>query len=99
MNAAERRIYDALIKAIDAHGKRASDFSWLWVTEEEWRNAAMEMTISTGSADSQRRAFRRNANRLLERGIVAMDKNRVWNVKKDQTDQTTADKINLSGQK
>jgi hypothetical protein len=96
LKPAERRVYDALIRAIDKSGKISGDFSWKWVSEDEWREVAFSSSISTGGIESQRRAFRRNADKLLERGMVAKDENRVWSV---EMAKRTPDRPDSTGQK
>ena len=95
MTPAESKVYDALVKAVDEHGKISSDFSWRWCSEEEWRNVAFSMSISTGGVDAQRKSFRRNADRLLQKNIVAKDKDRVWSV---QMAKEGPDKPDIVGQ-
>ena len=81
MTPQERRVHDALIRAIDDYGEYHGELTWKSTTESMWREAAYQMTISTGTADAQQKAFRRAADKLLQKGIVAKDKNRVWSVK------------------
>ena len=77
----EKRVYDALVKAVDRHGQRSADFSWRWVGEDEWRQEFYDMTSSSGKQGSQQRAFKRAADGLIAKELVAKDQNRCWSVK------------------
>ena len=77
----EKRVYDALVKAVDRHGQRSADFSWRWVGEDEWRQEFYDMTSSSGKANSQQKSFKRGVDGLIAKELVAKDKKRCWSVK------------------
>ena len=85
MTENEARVYDALVKTIDRLGRHAADFKWLWVKEDEWRQTYYSMSTESEKPGSQQKAFKRAADGLMTKEIVAKDQNRVWSVKMAKT--------------
>ena len=88
----EKRVYECLVKAIDRHGRRSAEFSWLWVQEEDWRQVYYDSSSSTGKPGSQQKAFKRAADGLIAKEVVAKDQNRCWSVKMAKMGPDTPDK-------
>lgn len=75
----QQRVLEALRTAIIEQGRVPNgEISWACVTEIEWRSVALGMSISDTSEDANKKAFKRAADVLLERGVVAMSKKYVW---------------------
>jgi len=76
----------ALREAVEIYGKEhaLSDIPWRTVGEEHWRSVAAGMTLSSGGADAQSKAFRRAAGKLMEKGLVVGQGGRFWVVEDAQ---------------
>jgi hypothetical protein len=70
----------ALREAVDIYGKEyaVAGIPWRTVEEEHWRSVAAGMTLSSGGAEAQSKAFRRAAGKLMEKELVVAEGGRFW---------------------
>jgi len=82
LSTAQHRVLDALTEALIRYGSipAIEGVTWRCVREEQWRQIALDMTISQSGADADRKAFARAAQQLVEKGYVEKRSNWVWNV-------------------
>jgi 5S rRNA maturation endonuclease (ribonuclease M5) len=83
LSPSQSRILEALNEALIRHGtvpNALEGATWVCVTEEQWRAVALDMTISQSGEEADKKAFRRGAQALIEKGRVEKRSNLVWNV-------------------
>ena len=86
MKPATKAVYDALLDAIITHGKPSPGGEHYpagvqVIEERQWRETALNKTISTGNADAERKAFSRAAKQIQDKNLVGKWDKYVWRVR------------------
>jgi len=82
LSTAQHRVLEALTEALIRYGRvpAMEGVTWRCVREEQWREIALDMTISQSGPEADRKAFVRAAQALVGRGYVEKRSGWVWNV-------------------
>lgn len=86
LSPAQARVMEALREALIKHGRtpHRDGISWVCCTEEQWRDTAMQMTVSESGPDADRKAFARAAKSLISKRLVEKREGLVWKVEMAQ---------------